>query len=242
MSEQDENSLIAQRREKLNALRELGNPFPNDFRREHEAADLLTEYGEKPPEFFNDNIINVTVAGRMMVKRVMGKASFCKIQDSTERMQLFLQRDALGVDEYQAFKQMDVGDILGAKGTLFVTKTGELSVRVSTLQLMTKSLRPLPEKWHGLTDQEQRYRQRYVDLIINDDTRKTFRTRSAMISYLRRFLDDRGYLEIESPMMQVIPGGASARPFITHHNALDMDLYLRVAQELPIKRCSGRRY
>ena len=237
MSEQDENTLIAQRREKLNALRESGNPFPNDFRREHEAADLLAEYGEKPSEFFGENTVTVSVAGRMLVKRVMGKASFCKVQDSSERIQLYVQRDAIGVDEYQSFKQMDIGDILGAEGTLFVTNKGELSVRVSRLQLMTKSLRPLPEKWHGLTDQEQRYRQRYVDLIINEDTRNTFRIRSAMIAYLRNFLNARGYLEIESPMMQVIPGGASAKPFITHHNALDMDLYLRVAQELPIKRC-----
>lgn len=237
MSDQDENSLIAQRREKLAALREAGNPFPNDFRRQHEANNLLVEYADKPAEFFDENDVSVSVAGRMMVKRVMGKASFCKIQDSTGRIQLFIQRDTLGVDEYQAFKHMDIGDILGAEGSLFITKTGELSVRVSRLQLMTKSLRPLPEKWHGLTDQEQRYRQRYVDLIINEDTRNTFRTRAAMIRYIRRFLDDLGYLEIESPMMQVIPGGASARPFITHHNALDMDLYLRIAQELPIKRC-----
>ncbi len=237
MSDQDENTLIAQRREKLSALRERGNPFPNDFRRKQEAADLLSGYAEKDPAYFDDNTVEVSVAGRMLVKRVMGKASFCKIQDSSARIQLFLQRDALGVDAYQDFKQMDVGDILGAEGTLFITKTGELSVRVSRLRLLTKSLRPLPEKWHGLTDQEQRYRQRYVDLIINDDTRRTFRIRAAMIAYLRRFLDQRGYLEIESPMMQVIPGGAAAKPFITHHNALDMDLYLRIAQELPIKRC-----
>ena len=237
MSGNDENTLIAQRREKLNALRKKGNPFPNDFRREHMAADLLSAYGQNDAAYFDDNEILVSVAGRMMVKRVMGKASFCKIQDSSGRIQLFLQRDAIGADEYQAFKHLDVGDIIGAEGGMFVTKTGELSVRVSRLQLLTKSLRPLPEKWHGLTDQEQRYRQRYVDLIINDDTRRTFRIRAAMISFLRNFLDVRGYLEIESPMMQSIPGGAAARPFVTHHNALNMDLYLRIAQELPIKRC-----
>ncbi len=237
MSDHDENILIAQRREKLDALREKQNAFPNDFRRKHMAADLLSDYGENEGAYFDEREISVSVAGRLMVKRVMGKASFCKIQDSSGRIQLFLQRDVIGSDEYQAFKHLDVGDIVGASGSLFVTKTGELSVRVSQLKLLTKSLRPLPEKWHGLTDQEQRYRQRYVDLIINQDTRRTFRIRAAMISYLRHFLDERGYLEIESPMMQQIPGGAAARPFITHHNALDMDLYLRIAQELPIKRC-----
>ncbi|MEM7293923.1 MAG: lysine--tRNA ligase, partial [Pseudomonadota bacterium] len=212
-------------------------PFPNDFQRDHEAGPILSEYGEREAEYFDGNAIEVKVAGRMMVKRVMGKASFCKIQDTTGRIQLFVQRDAIGTEHYQAFKQLDVGDIIGARGELFVTKTGELSIRVAELRLLTKSLRPLPEKWHGLTDQEQRYRQRYVDLIINEGTRETFRIRAAMINYLRQFLNDRGYLEIESPMMQVIPGGAAAKPFITHHNALDMDLYLRIAQELPIKRC-----
>jgi lysyl-tRNA synthetase class 2 len=237
MSGHDENTLITQRREKLDALRKKGNPFPNDFRRGHLAADLLSAYGHNDAAYFDENEILVSIAGRLMFKRVMGRASFCNIQDSSGRIQLFLQRDAIGADEYQAFKNLDVGDIVGAEGSMFVTKTGELSVRVSRLQLLTKSLRPLPEKWHGLTDQEQRYRQRYVDLIINDATRRTFRVRAAMISYLRNFLDARGYLEIESPMMQTIPGGAAARPFITHHNALDMDLYLRIAQELPIKRC-----
>ncbi|MEM7207211.1 MAG: lysine--tRNA ligase [Pseudomonadota bacterium] len=235
--QQDDNTLIAQRREKLAGLREAGNPFPNDFRREDEAAALLEKYDGKPNEFFDENTVEVSVAGRMMVKRVMGKASFCKLQDTTGRVQLFVQRDNIGEAHYAAFKQSDIGDIYGAKGALFVTKTGELSVRVRELKLLTKSLRPLPEKWHGLTDQEQRYRQRYVDLIINESTRETFRIRAAMINYLRNFLNERGYLEIESPMMQVIPGGAAARPFVTHHNALDMDLYLRIAQELPIKRC-----
>ena len=237
MAEKDDNSLTLQRREKLQQLREAGNPFPNHFRRQHEAASLLAQYAEKPAEYFDEHDVSISIAGRMMVKRVMGKASFCKVQDSSGQIQLFIQRDAMGLEQYTAFKQLDIGDIVGAKGRLFITQTGELSVRVRELQLMTKSLRPLPEKWHGLTDQEIRYRQRYVDLMINQETRNTFRIRAAMIRYLRHFLDARGYLEIESPMMQAIPGGASARPFITHHNALNIDLYLRVAQELSIKRC-----
>gem|GEM_PF-7037644 len=172
----------------------------------------------------------------MMAKRVMGKASFASVQDTSGRIQLFVQREAIGEEAYAAFKTLDVGDIVGANGSLFITQKGELSVRVQSLRLLTKSLRPLPEKFHGMTDQELRYRQRYVDLIVTQKSRDTFIKRAATIDAMRRFLVDRGYLEIESPMMQTIPGGAAAKPFITHHNALDRDLYLRVAQELPIKR------
>ena len=236
MTEQDENSLIVQRRQKLEAAREQGGAFPNDFRRDALAADLHARYGELEGAALEQEGIRVAVAGRMMAKRVMGKASFAQVQDQSGRIQLFLQRDTLGTDVYQAFKGMDVGDIVGASGTLFRTRTGELSIRADELRLLTKSLRPLPEKWHGLTDTEQRYRQRYVDLIMNPSVRETFRFRSNMIAAIRSDLTEAGFLEVETPMMQQIPGGAAARPFVTHHNALDMDLYLRIAPELYLKR------
>jgi lysyl-tRNA synthetase, class II len=235
MSGNDENHLIAERRAKLAKLRERGNPFPNDFRRSALAGDLLSAYHAKTGELLEAESVRVSVAGRMRAKRVMGKASFARIEDSSGSIQLFLQRDSLGA-VYDEFKSWDVGDVIGAEGTLFRTKTGELSVRVDRLLLLTKSLRPLPDKWHGIADTELRYRRRYVDLIVNEDSRRVFETRSTIVRYLRAFLDARGFLEVETPMLHPIPGGAAARPFKTHHNALDLDMYLRIAPELYLKR------
>jgi lysyl-tRNA synthetase, class II len=235
MSDDDENHLIAERRAKLARLRERGIAFPNDFRRDALAADVLAAYGGKSAEALDAAAVHVRMAGRMRAKRVMGKASFAKLEDSSGAIQIFLQQSALG-ESYDEFKGWDVGDVVGAEGILFRTKTGELSVRVDRLLLLTKSLRPLPDKWHGIADTELRYRRRYVDLIMNEESRRVFETRSRIVRYLRAFLDARGFLEVETPMLHPIPGGAAARPFKTHHNALDADMYLRIAPELYLKR------
>ena len=231
----DENALIAERRGKLARLRESGSAFPNDFRRDALAHDLHATYGDRSDEWLATNPVRVHVAGRMMFKRVMGKASFAKLQDGGGQIQLYLQAEALAAS-YEAFKGWDVGDIVGALGVLMRTRAGELSVRVESVRLLVKSLRPLPDKWHGLADTETRYRQRYVDLIVNETARGTFRTRTHIVRFLRNFLDALDYLEVETPMMQPIPGGAIARPFVTHHNALGQDMYLRIAPELYLKR------
>jgi len=232
----DENKLIALRRQKLNELRQRGNPYPTDFRRNALAAELQAADGGKDSAALEAEPRRVAIAGRMLAKRIMGKASFARLRDLSGDMQLFIQKNALPEGRYEEFKTWDLGDILGAEGTMFKTKTGELSVKVDSLRLLTKSLRPLPEKFHGLADQETRYRQRYVDLIMNESTRAVFQLRSAMIAHIREFFNRRGFLEVETPMMQPIPGGAAARPFATHHNALDMPLYLRIAPELYLKR------
>ncbi len=232
----EENQIIAERRAKLSVLRETGIAFPNDFERRHFAGELQAHYAETGKEELAATPVTVQFAGRMMLKRVMGKASFATLQDMSGQLQIYVSNDHVGEDAHQAFKHWDLGDIVGATGVLFRTRTGELTVQVHNVRLLVKSLRPLPEKFHGLTDQEQTYRQRYVDLMTNDGSRQVFMTRFRIVQAIRQFMSARGYLEVETPMMHPIPGGASAKPFVTHHNALDMEMYLRIAPELYLKR------
>jgi lysyl-tRNA synthetase, class II len=225
------------RREKLHTLKEKGlDPFGKRFERSHQTADILASYNDFDKEELEEKAVSVTIAGRIMTKRGKGKAGFAHIQDLSGQIQIYVRKDAIGEDAYEIFNTADLGDIIGVTGVVFKTQVGELSIKVKTFELLTKSLRPLPDKFHGLKDIEQRYRQRYVDLIMSPESKKTFITRSKIIQAMRRYLDDQGYLEVETPTMHAIPGGASARPFITHHNALDMPLYMRIAIELHLKR------
>jgi lysyl-tRNA synthetase class 2 len=238
VTEQDENKLIAERRRKLAELRWQGEAYPNDFEINTHAGELLQRFAETGTEDLQQVEEIFAVAGRMLAKRIMGKIAFVRLQDRSGDIQLVIQRDHLPEGVFETFKHWDVGDIIAGKGKIFRTQKGELSIKPDELRLLAKALRPLPEKWHGLTDTEQRYRQRYVDLIVNQESRQVFRTRSAIISYIRAFMEAPGreFLEVETPMMHPIPGGAAARPFVTHHNALDLRMYLRIAPELYLKR------
>jgi lysyl-tRNA synthetase, class II len=235
--EQELSELLQIRRNKLDELRKLGiDPFGGKYEREHHAGDILKQYDELSKEDLEEKQVEVNLAGRIMAKRGMGKASFAHIQDLSGRIQIYVRQDSIAEAQYEAFSILDLGDIIGVKGVLFKTKTGETTIKVKELEVLSKSLYPLPEKFHGLKDVELRYRQRYVDLIINPDVQKTFIARSRIIQSMRRYLDSQGYLEVETPTLHSIAGGAAARPFITHHNALDMELYMRIAIELHLKR------
>jgi lysyl-tRNA synthetase class 2 len=235
-NDEPENRLIAERRAKLAKLREAGSAYPNDFRRDALADELLAAYESRSAESLAAEPITVNVAGRLMVKRVMGGTSFVKLQDRSGQIQLMLKRDRLTEPVYAEFKKWDIGDIAAARGEVIKTKTGELSIDVAEIRLLAKSLRPLPEKWHGIADAETKLRQRYLDLIMSEETREVFRRRTALMRFVRSYLDALDFAEVETPMMQPIPGGAAARPFVTHHNALDATLYLRIAPELYLKR------
>ena len=234
--DEDENQIIGLRRKYLSELRELGKPFPNDFRRTFLSADLHEKFRNSTKDSLSDLDLNVAIAGRIVLRRLMGKASFVTLQDVSGRIQLYARQDHLSETVYEDFKRWDIGDIIGASGVLMRTNKGELSVEVKEIRLLTKSLRPLPEKHKGLANTEARYRQRYLDLIVNDVTRETFLRRAKIISGIRHFFAERDFMEVETPMMQITPGGAAAAPFITHYNALDKDMYLRVAPELNLKR------
>lgn len=237
MSREEINDQIQVRLEKLEALRQKGiDPFGRRFERTHLSGQLVEKYGEMTNEELEELALPVTIAGRIMTKRIKGKVGFAHIQDVQGQIQIYVRRDNIGEEAYEIFKKADLGDIIGVSGMLMKTKVGELSIRVEKFEILTKSLRPLPEKYHGLKDVEQRYRQRYLDLISSPESKQTFITRSRIIQSMRRYLDERGYLEVETPMMHTIPGGAAARPFITYHNALDMQLYMRIAIELHLKR------